>query len=111
MEQATAITKFVRMCPRKARLVATLIRGKEVATALEQLQFANCKPARVISKTLLSAIANAETQMDVQRDNLKVAYITIGEGPRLKRSKPKNKGGSHGILKRMSHVTVVVQRI
>ncbi len=105
--QAKAQTKYIRISPRKARLAAGLIRGLSVAQALTQLTFCNLKAGRLLLKTLDSAIANAE-QSDANRENLKVKEVRVDEGPRLKRSKPKNRGGQHPILKRTSHFTVVV---
>lgn len=103
-----SVTKFVRISPRKARLAADLIRGLSVENALAQLLFCNLKAGRLLKKTLDSAIANAETQLDLRRESLKVSEVRVDEGPRMKRSKPKNKGGQHPILKRTSHFTVVV---
>lgn len=103
-----AISKYLRISPRKARLAAGLIRGLSVGDAAFQLKHSNLKAGRLLQKTLASAVANAETQEDARRENLKVVEVRIDEGPRMKRSKPKNKGGSHPIKKRMSHFTVVV---
>lgn len=108
MNTAKAITKFIRISPRKARLAAGLMRGLSVANASAQLLSSNLKGARLLLKTLDSAVANAETQLDVRRENLKVAEVRVDGGPVLKRSKPKNRGGVHPIMKRTSHFTVVV---
>lgn len=108
MNQAKAITKYVRISPRKARLAADLIRGLPVPQASLQLMHSNLKGGRLLMKTLDSAVANAETQLDMRRENLKVVEIRVDEGPTLKRSKPKNKGGRHPIMKRTSHFTVIV---
>lgn len=105
---AKAITKYIRISPRKARLAAGLIRGLSVPQATLQLTYSNLKAGRLLKKTLDSAVANAETQLDVRREDLKVLEVRVDEGPRLKRAKPKNKGGRHAILKRTSHFTVVV---
>lgn len=105
--QAKAQSKFIRISPRKARLAAGLIRGLSVAQASTQLTFSSLKAGRLLLKTLDSAIANAE-QMDATRESLKVKEVRVDEGPRLKRAKPKNRGGRHPILKRTSHFTVVV---
>lgn len=106
--EAKAISKYVRVSPRKARLAADLIRGLTVSNAMTQLSFCNMKGGRLLIKTLDSAVANAESQLDAKRENLKVKEVRIDEGPRLKRSKPKNRGGRHAILKRTSHLTVIV---
>jgi large subunit ribosomal protein L22 len=79
-----------------------------VEEAAMQLAYTPRKGARMLRKTLKSAVANAERQAEVRREQLKVMDVRVDEGPRLKRSKPKNKGGSHPIRKRMSHFTVVV---
>jgi len=108
MENAKAISKYIRISPRKARLAAGLIRGLSVTLASAQLKYSNLKAGRLLAKTLDSAVANAETQLDARRENLKVAEVRVDEGPRFKRAKPKNRGGRHQILKRTSHFTVIV---
>ncbi len=111
MRNAKAITKYVRISPRKARLAAALIRGLSVSDATNQLKFSNLKAGRLLIKTLDSAVANAETLLDMRRENLKVAEVRVDAGPTLKRSKPKNRGGRHPIMKRTSHFTVVVSNL
>ena len=108
MHEAIAKTKYVRISPRKARLAANLIRGMNVEEALVQLNFSNLKGGILLKKTLLSAIANAETLHSVQRRDLKVKEVRIDEGPTMKRAKPKCRGGRVPILKRMSHFLIVV---
>lgn len=108
MNSAKAISKYVRISPRKARLAAGLIRGLSVPEASVQLTFSNLRAGRLLKKTLDSAVANAETQFDVRRENLKVVEVRIDAGPTLKRAKPKNRGGRHPIMKRTSHFTVIV---
>lgn len=111
MKYATAVTKYMRISPRKARLAAGLIRGKSVDEAHTQLLFSNLKGGRLLKKTLDSAVANAETQLDARREKLVVKEVRVDEGPTLKRSKPKNRGGRHAILKRTSHFTVIVSEV
>jgi len=111
MKNAKAITKFIRISPRKARLAAGLIRGLSVSDASAQLQFSNLKAGRLLKKTLDSAVANAETQLNIRREELKVSEVRVDAGPTLKRSKPKNRGGSHPIMKRTSHFTVIVSKV
>lgn len=107
--QAKAITKYVRIAPRKARLAAGLIRGLEVVDAQNQLIYSSLKGGRLLLKTLNSAIANAETQIDnARRESMKVAEVRVDAGPILKRARAKNKGGRNPIMKRTSHLTVVV---
>ncbi len=108
MQDAKAITKYIRISPRKARLAAGLIRGKGVDDALVQLEFCNLKSGVLLKKTLSSAIANAETRHSVQRRDLLVKEVRIDAGPTLKRAKSKSKGGRVPILKRTSHFTVTV---
>jgi len=106
--EAIAKSKYIRISPRKARLAAALIRGLPVANATSQLMFCNLRAGSLLQKTLDSAIANAESQHDVKRENLKVKEVRVDSGPTLKRAKPKNRGGRHPILKRSSHFTIVV---
>ncbi len=108
MERYTAVTKYIRISPRKARLAAGLIRGLTVEAAELQLQFCGLKAGRLLVKTLRSATANAESQGDIRREKLVVKEVRVDEGPRLKRSKPRSRGSRHPFLKRMSHFTVVV---
>lgn len=110
MTLAYAKTKYVRISPRKARLAAGLIRGKQVGEAQTLLTFSNLKAGRLLKKTLDSAIANAENEFDVSRDDLIVDEVLVDQGPVMKRIKPKNRGGRHPILKRTSHFTVVVRK-
>jgi len=108
MESYSAVTKYVRISPRKARLAANLIRGLPVQQARLQLQTCNMKGGALIMKTLDSAIANAELLGETSAERLKVEEVRVDEGPRLKRSKPRSRGSRHPFLKRMSHFTVVV---
>ena len=108
MSTAKAISKHVRITPLKARLAAGLIRGKNVPYATAQLMFSSLKGGRLLKKTLDSAVANAETQLDARREDLIVSEVRVDQGVVFKRAKPKNKGGQHAILKRTSHFTVVV---
>jgi large subunit ribosomal protein L22 len=108
MDSFLAVTKYVRISPRKARLAADLIRGMEVQQARLQLDASNLKGGKLLKKTLESAIANAELLSDVSAEKLFVEEVRVDEGPRLKRSKPRSRGQRHPFLKRMSHFTVVV---
>jgi len=108
MNRSKAITKYVRIPTRKARLAANLIRGLSVQAADEQLMFCNMKAGRILRKTLASAVANAEVQHDARRDVLHVVEVRIDEGPHLKRAKARSRGSSTPILRRTSHMTVVV---
>ncbi|RUO23048.1 50S ribosomal protein L22 [Aliidiomarina minuta] len=106
--EAIAKHKFARVSPQKGRLVADQIRGQSVAQALEILAYSPKKAATLINKVLESAIANAEHNEGADIDELKVAFIMIDEGPTMKRIKPRAKGRADRILKRTSHITVVV---
>jgi len=108
MQFAKAITKYVRISPRKARLAAGLIRGLNVAEATNQLQFCRLKAGRLLKKTLDSAVANAETQLDAKRENIKIHEVRVDDGPTMKRAKSRSRGGRSPILKRTSHFTVIV---
>jgi large subunit ribosomal protein L22 len=108
MMEAIAKHNFARISPQKARLVADLIRGKSVDQALEILTFSNKKAADLIKKVLESAIANAEHNEGADIDDLNVARIFVDEGPVMKRIMPRAKGRADRILKRSSHITVVV---
>ena len=106
--EALAKHNFARISPQKARLVADQIRGKSVDQALEILTFSNKKAADLIKKVLESAIANAEHNEGADIDDLSVAKIFVDEGPIMKRIMPRAKGRADRILKRSSHITVVV---
>ena len=108
MQFAKAITKYVRISPRKARYAADLIRGLPVAQAALQLMYCKLRGGRLIQKTLDSAVANAETLFDVRRENLMVHEVRVDAGPILRRAKPRSKGSSVPVNKRTSHFTVVV---
>lgn len=108
MQQAISKTNYVRISPRKARLAADLIRGRSVEEANVQLMYCNLRAGRLLKKTLDTAIANAETQLNVQRRDLKVKEVRVDAGPVMKRAKPKNRGGSAPVMKRTSHFTIIV---
>ncbi|CAD6511289.1 50S ribosomal protein L22 [Candidatus Profftia tarda] len=97
-----------RSSAQKVRLIANLIRGKNVSKALELLVYANKKAAGLVKKVLESAIANAEHNDGADIDDLKVIKIFVDEGPSMKRMMPRAKGRADRILKRTSHITVVV---
>ncbi|MDR2539193.1 MAG: 50S ribosomal protein L22 [Chlamydiales bacterium] len=107
-QRAYAKTRCALVSPRKARLAANLIRGLKVEEAVMQLRFCKLKAGLLLQKTLKSAVANAETQLHVQRCDLVVKEVRVDAGPVLKRAKPKNRGGSHPIMKRTSHFTIAV---
>jgi large subunit ribosomal protein L22 len=106
--EAKAILRGVRISPQKARLVADQIRGLPVARASDLLQFSSKKAAHLIRKVLLSAVSNAENNEGADVDELKVGRVFVDEGPTLKRLHARAKGRGNRILKRTSHITVVV---
>ena len=107
--QTRATARFVRMSPQKVRLVTRLISKRPVEEAVAILRFTNKRAARVVSKVLLSAVANAENNYGMDRDELVVAQAVADEGPSLpKRFRAKARGQFGTITKRTSHVTVVV---
>jgi large subunit ribosomal protein L22 len=106
--EVRAVEKYIRVSPHKARLVADLVRGKAVSEALMVLKFTLKKSSRLINKALRSAIANAENTHAIDVDNLYIKTICIDDGPRLKRWRPRAMGRATRILKRMSHITVVL---
>ncbi len=108
MMEVRAVSKYIRISPQKARLVADLIRGKDVDEALSILKFTPKKAARLIDKTLRSAIANAEQSRVIDMDSLYVKKIYVDEGPTMKRWMAKAMGRASRILKRTSHITVVL---
>ncbi|MGM0517301.1 MAG: 50S ribosomal protein L22 [Pseudomonadota bacterium] len=106
--QAKALHRFARISPQKARLVADQVRGTDVAHALEALQFSTKKGAAIIRKVVESAIANAENNEGADVDRLRISEIMVDEGPTLKRFRARAKGRGVRILKRTSHIKVVV---
>lgn len=106
--ETKAIARQVRMSARKARLVADLIRGKQVEEALLVLRFTPKKAASILAKTLRSAIANATDTQNVDPDDLYVKRVYIDGGATLKRFRPRAHGRATPIRKRTSHFTVVV---
>jgi large subunit ribosomal protein L22 len=100
--------RFARIAPRKVKLIADMIRGQNAQRALDLLKFTPNRAAGMIAKVLTSAVANAnEAEADV--DKLVVAQARVDEGPKLKRFIEKDRGRAHPILKRTSHIVVVVE--
>ena len=106
--EAKAIAKFVRVSPRKARLVANTIKGKDISTAEAILRYTPNKASDIIKKVLLSATANAENNLDLDRNSLIVKSAIVDQGPSLKRYKPRAQGRADRMVHRTSHITVVV---
>ena len=106
--EARALTKFIRVSPRKMRLVVDEVRGKSVDDALALLKFVPKGCAGVVAKTLRSAIANAEDTQSVDVDKLYVKSVNVDEAGMWKRFMPRGMGRATRIRKRLSHLTVVV---
>ena len=106
--EAKAILRTARISPQKARLVADQVRGLPVDRALGLLQFSDKKAAHMIYKVVFSAVSNAENNVGADADALKVKTIMVDEGPSLKRFMARAKGRGSRILKRTSHITIVV---
>ncbi len=100
--------RYARISSRKARLVANMIRGRDVQDALNMLKFTPNRAAVMVSKVLTSAVANAN-ENEADMDRLFVDQAFVDEGPTIKRWRPKDRGRAHPIMKRTSHITVVVE--
>jgi large subunit ribosomal protein L22 len=107
--EARAQTRTIRVSPQKLNLVARLIRGKRVSTALADLTFSRKRIARDVKKTLESAVANAENNHQLDVDSLMVAEAHVGKALVLKRWTPRARGRVGRIHKRFSHLTIVVR--
>jgi large subunit ribosomal protein L22 len=109
--EARARTSMIRVSAQKLNLVATMIRGKKVASALADLTFSRKRIARDVKKTLESAVANAENNHDLDVDSLVVAEAHVGNALMLKRWTPRARGRVGRIRKRFSHLTIVVREV
>ena len=103
-----ARARFVRVSPQKTRLVAANIKKQPVEEALNILKFTPTKPAKELYKVLFAAVANAEHSSSLDVDELFVKNVLVDEGPVMKRIKPRAMGRATRILKRTSHLTVIV---
>lgn len=106
--RSRAVTKYIRMSPHKVRLVVDLVRGRGVREALDILRFTPKAAAKVVAKTIASAAANAADVHGLSPDELYVAKITADEGPTLKRGRAGARGRFKPILRRSTHITVVL---
>lgn len=106
--EVKAIAKYLRVSPRKANLVAKSIRGKKVDRALSSLKFVPKKSAVIMGMVLRSAIANAEQNPNIDVDTLFIKEVSVNQGPTLKRFRPKAMGRAGRILKRTSHIKIVL---
>ena len=106
--ESKAVARYIRISPQKARLVADVIRGLDVDEAINTLRFMPKKGARILRKVIESAVANASQSDAIDVDTLFVKKIHIDGGPMLKRLRPRAMGRANRILKRTSHITVVL---
>src|SRR5215207_5892953 len=109
--EAKAIARMLRISPQKRNLLAQLIRGKKVASALADLQFSRKRIAVDVKKCLESAIANAENNHDLDVDDLVVAQAFVGKAIVMKRFHARGRGRAGGILKPFSNLTIVVRQV
>jgi large subunit ribosomal protein L22 len=106
--EVRAISRYIRMSAHKVRLIADLVRGRDVNNALDILRFTPRAAAKVVAKVIASAAANAEENHGLATSELYVAEIKADEGPTLKRGRPGARGRYKPILKRSAHITVVL---
>jgi large subunit ribosomal protein L22 len=111
--ESKAVLRLARVSPRKARLVANLVRGREVGDALEVLTFTRKKSAKLIKDLIESAVANAEHKagrdnVTLDIDDLYIKTIHVDQGPTLRRFRPRARGMATPILKKTAHITVVL---
>ena len=106
--EITAKTRHIRISPRKLRLVSDLIRGEMVSNAMNTLKFTTKRGAKIIYKTLMSAVANAEVRGTINMDNLYVKKVWVDEGTTMKRYMPRAQGRATVIRKRLSHLNMIL---
>lgn len=107
--EARARARYVRIAPRKVRIVIDLVRGKPAQEALNLLRFVPKRASRVVAKVIRSAMANATHNYEMDEGRLYIAEAYVDEGPALKRIRPEMRGQAFPIRKRTSHVTVVLR--
>ena len=106
--EVRAIAKDTGVPPRKVRLLVDMVRGKKVAEALTVLRFTPSPTARIVAKVIKSAAANAEDNFQMPPEDLEIVRIFVDEAPTLKRFRPRSRGRASPILKRSSHITVII---
>lgn len=106
--EVKAVAKFVRISPMKVRKLIGAVKGKPVELGINTLKFMPQKAAGILEKTLRSAVANADQNPDIDVDSLIVQNIVVDQGPSLKRFRARARGRGARILKRTSHITVIV---
>lgn len=107
--KAIAVAKYVRISPRKVRIVMDLIRGKGIEEARAILKFTPKAGSEVLKKVLESAVANAENNFNMNSDALYISTCFVDQGPTMKRIHPRSRGQAFKILKRTSHITIEVE--
>ncbi|MCW7752441.1 50S ribosomal protein L22 [Desulfobotulus sp. H1] len=105
--EVKAVTRYARISPQKVRMIIDAVKGKPVDAGINVLHFMPQKAAGILGKTLKSAVANAD-QQEIDVDSLYVKNVFVDQGPSLKRFRPRARGRGSRILKRTSHITVIV---
>lgn len=107
--EVRAVAKYLRVQPRKVRIVADEVRGSSAVRTAEVLRFHPSKGAFYLRKVLISAMANAQENLNIAPENLRIATVMVDEGPKMKRITARSMGRANRILKKTSHITVVVE--
>ena len=105
---AIARLRHIRLAPRKARIIANLVRGKDVSAAINALRFMNKAGAQQFFKLIVSAVANAEDQGEADVENLVISMVTVDQASTLKRWRPRAQGRGTRVEKKSSHITLEV---
>jgi large subunit ribosomal protein L22 len=106
--EVRAVSKFVRISPQKVRKLNDMVKGKPVEAVLNELKFTPLKAAGLVEKVIRSAVANADHNTELDVDTLVVRNFIVDQGPTLKRFKARARGRGTRILKRTSHITVIL---
>jgi large subunit ribosomal protein L22 len=106
--EVKAVSKYLRVSPQKVRTLIGAVKGKPVETGLNALKFMPQKAAKILEKTVRSAVANADQNPDIDVDALIIRNITADQGPTLKRFRARARGRGARILKRTAHITVIL---
>jgi large subunit ribosomal protein L22 len=106
--EVKAVARYMRISPRKVRILVDAVKGQPVETGLNKLKFMPQKAAGIVEKIVRSAVANADQNPDVDVDSLVIRNITVDQGPTLKRFRARARGRGTRILKRTAHITVVL---
>ena len=106
--EVKAVARYVRIPPQKVRLIMDEVRGKKVEEAIRMLTFSPQKGAHLLRKLINSAVANAEANKELDVDTLFIKKIFADQGPTMKRFRPRAMGRATRVIKRMSHLTVIL---